>query len=74
MKSLLEANIPVASSCQGEGVCAKCQLQIVQGQDNLSKPNETEIFLKDKFQLKPGHRISCQVSVQGNIAIDAGYW
>jgi 2Fe-2S ferredoxin len=74
MKALLSAEIPVASSCHGDGVCAKCRLQVTGGESNLSKPNEIEQFLKEKFQLKAGQRISCQVSVQGDVEIDASYW
>ncbi|MEZ0390884.1 MAG: 2Fe-2S iron-sulfur cluster-binding protein [Pseudobdellovibrionaceae bacterium] len=74
MTVLLENDIPVASSCHGDGVCAKCRLQITKGAENLSQANETEIFLKEKFQLKSGQRISCQSYVLGDIEIDAGYW
>ncbi len=74
MKSLLGNSVPVASSCNGDGVCAKCRIQIVQGMENLNSPNETEMFLKEKFQLKKDQRISCQVSVHGDIEIDATYW
>ncbi len=74
MSSLLQAQIPVASSCNGDGVCGKCRVQVLQGKENLSKPNDTEMFLKEKYQLKDDHRISCQVQVQGDIEIDTGYW
>jgi 2Fe-2S ferredoxin len=74
MKSLLSSEIPVASSCHGDGVCAKCKLQVTQGQQNLSKPNDIEIFLKQKFQLKSDQRISCQAQVLGDIEVDTTYW
>jgi 2Fe-2S ferredoxin len=74
MKALLEAEVPVASSCNGDGVCGKCRLQIVSGAQNLSKPNETEIFLAEKYQLKTHQRISCQTFVLDDVEIDAGYW
>lgn len=74
MKALLEAQVPVASSCHGDGVCAKCRIQVTDGEKNLSQPNETEIFLKEKFQLKAGQRISCQVTLLGDVEIDATYW
>ncbi len=44
MKSLLEAGLPVASSCDGDGVCAKCRIQIVEGAENLSSENDVEVF------------------------------
>jgi len=74
MKALLEAEVPVASSCHGDGVCAKCRLKVTKGAENLSQPNETEVFLLDKFQLPADHRISCQTFVLGDIEVDAGYW
>jgi ferredoxin len=74
MASLLKAGLPVASSCGSEGVCAKCGIKVVQGSENLSPPNPTEIFLKEKNGLPKDLRISCQTQVYGDILIDAGYW
>lgn len=74
MQVLLKAEIPVASSCHGDGICAKCRIQIIRGSANLSAPNETETFLKQKFTLAKDLRISCQTRVHGDIEIDASYW
>lgn len=74
MKALLAAEVPVASSCNGDGVCAKCRLQISNGLSNLSPMNDTEKFLKEKFQLKSNQRISCQTFVWGDVEVDASYW
>lgn len=74
MKSLLDAGIPVASSCNGDGVCAKCKIAITQGAENLSMENEVEIFLIQKFDIAENIRISCQTQVNGDITIDTTYW
>lgn len=74
MQALLKGGVPVASSCHGDGICAKCRLQVAQGFENLSVPNDTELFLREKFQLAPNQRISCQTLVNGDIEIDASYW
>lgn len=74
MKVLLENQIPVASSCKGEGVCAKCRLQIIDGRENLSAKNETELHLAEVHELKMNERISCQTIVNGPITVDATYW
>jgi len=74
MKSLLNAGLPVASSCGSEGVCAKCAIRVVEGMQNLSAPNETELFLKEKNHIRAEFRISCQTQVLGDIVVDAGYW
>ena len=74
MQSLLAAGLPVASSCNGEGVCSKCRIKIIQGPENLSAPNDTELILKEQNSLGKDLRISCQVEVLGDITVDAGYW
>ncbi|MGZ3772894.1 MAG: 2Fe-2S iron-sulfur cluster-binding protein [Pseudobdellovibrionaceae bacterium] len=74
MNALLDENIPVASSCNGDGICAKCKIEILNGAENLSQENETEIFLKEKFNLPKTIRISCQTEIIGDITVDASYW
>ena len=74
MKSLLEAGVPVASSCNSDGVCAKCGIRVLGGMANLSPPESTELFLKEKNNIGDDFRISCQTEVFGDILIDVGYW
>lgn len=74
MFALLEAGLPVASSCHADGVCAKCGIRILEGAENLSEPNAVELFLKEKNNIRKEFRISCQTQVLGDILIDAGYW
>ncbi|UYL10233.1 (2Fe-2S)-binding protein [Bdellovibrio sp. SKB1291214] len=74
MEALLKGGLPVASSCSGDGVCAKCRIQIISGAENLSPENETEKFLSETKKVPAGSRISCQVEVLGDITVDASYW
>jgi len=74
MESLLNAELPVASSCGGEGVCSKCKIKILKGEEHLTPQNETEEFLRDTNDVKANERISCQTQVLGNIEVDTGYW
>ena len=74
MKSLLDAGLPVASSCHGDGICAKCRITIIEGAENLSKINPREQMLRDRLRLPKEWRISCQTFVMGDIRIDASYW
>lgn len=74
MQSLLAADLPVASSCHGDGVCAKCRIQVIGGAANLSPENDLEKFLREKFALRKNVRISCQTQVLGDVEIDATYW
>ncbi|MBO9665436.1 MAG: (2Fe-2S)-binding protein [Bdellovibrio sp.] len=74
MEALLNGGLPVASSCSGDGVCAKCRVQIVEGSENLSSENETEAFLRESKGVPQGTRISCQVQVLGDVTVDTTYW
>lgn len=74
MQSLLDAGLPVASSCNGEGVCTKCRIEILEGKENLSKENSLEADLREIHDIPRSERVSCQVEVLGDIKIDAPYW
>ncbi len=74
MKVLLAAGIPVASSCGGDAVCAKCVLQVLEGAENLSPINVDEGFLAEIGKVPKNCRVSCQTEVLGDISIDARYW
>jgi 2Fe-2S ferredoxin len=74
MSSLLDAGVPVASSCGGDGVCAKCHLKILEGKEHLSKETQEEQELKEINDISKGERISCQTSVLGDVTVDAPYW
>ena len=74
MKSLVDAGLPVASSCGGEGVCCKCKIKIVSGAQHLSPPNEVELYLREMNNVPLDFRVSCQTQVAGDIEVDASYW
>lgn len=74
MEVVVAAGLPVASSCSGEGVCAKCRLNVLEGLDNLSPRDDLEEFLAERYELKNNQRISCQCRVLGDIKVDATYW
>ncbi|MEQ1876284.1 MAG: 2Fe-2S iron-sulfur cluster-binding protein [Bdellovibrionia bacterium] len=74
MRSLLANGIPVASSCDGDGVCTKCRIRIVTGGENLSKETEFESDLKDIHEIPNDERVSCQATVQGDVTVDTTYW
>ena len=74
MDTLLNAGLPVASSCHGDGICGKCRVRVVKGAENLSKKEGLEVILHDRLKIPVGFRISCQTQVFGDIEIDTTYW
>ncbi len=79
MRALLAEEIPVASSCHGEGVCGKCRLRVISGIDLLKNASTLEKELIQRNQLAPDERISClarpkDFEIQGSVEVDASYW
>lgn len=75
MDQLLEAGLPVASSCRGDGVCAKCRLHVRDLSPNATSPiEELERRLLIKTKAESDERIACQTYVYGPIEVDADYW
>ncbi|MBY0384755.1 2Fe-2S iron-sulfur cluster binding domain-containing protein [bacterium] len=67
-------DIPVASSCLGDGVCGKCRLSIQEGTEFLSPVQPLEQKLIEKYQLSEKQRISCQCSISGDVIVTSTYW
>lgn len=74
MKTLLKAGLPVASSCNGDGVCSKCRIRVLEGLENLSHINTIEQNMRDRLKIAREFRIACQTEVLGDILIDTAYW
>lgn len=74
MKALLEAGVPVASSCAGDGICGKCKILVHSPNGDLSSPNEVELILRKKLQIKSDERFACQVLVNGDVEVRTSYW
>ena len=74
METLLNAGVPVASSCGGEGVCTKCKIKVISQPESLSSPTDIEKNGLSKFQREERNfRLSCQAYVLGNVEVDADY-
>jgi 2Fe-2S ferredoxin len=74
MDALLKGGRPVSTSCRGEGVCGRCQIQVIEGASHLTPENEVEVFLRSRYRLPADVRISCQTSVSGDVVVDTTYW
>ncbi|WP_425044244.1 ASKHA domain-containing protein [Primorskyibacter sp. S87] len=75
-----QLGVDLDSVCGGRGICSKCQVTPSYGEfpkhgvtvkeGALSEWNAVEQRYDDKRGLKPGRRLGCQATVQGDIVID----
>ncbi|MCC6138561.1 MAG: (2Fe-2S)-binding protein [Bdellovibrionaceae bacterium] len=71
-KTLKEAQVPIASSCKGDGVCGKCVVRVESG--TLPPPGTLELTLMDKYKLDHDQRISCQCAITSDLKLSTTYW
>ena len=64
---LAENDLFVPSACGGGGTCAQCRVKIHDGGGSILPTEETHIT---KREAACGDRLSCQVSVKGDMAIE----
>lgn len=74
MTAIVRAELPIGSSCGAAGVCARCFVQVVEGMENLSKPNPVERKLLEREMFSENIRISCLTKVLGPVKITTSYW
>lgn len=77
MRALLDAGLPVASSCQGDGVCAKCKLRVTVAStgEAMARPlTSDEERHRQMGNLPEGLRLSCQITVEEDLRVEAFYW
>ena len=68
------AGLPVASSCDAEATCGKCNMQVLVGDAALSPREAIEIRLLAKEKKPAADRISCVTRVLGDCTVTTGYW
>jgi ferredoxin, 2Fe-2S len=75
MQALIAAGHPVASSCNGKGVCGKCKVQVHNAnQGSHGAMTALETITAARVGLAKNERLSCQLVIQSDIEISTGYW
>lgn len=63
---------PLANSCGGVGICARCRVRVLSGEENLSPPTSVETRFAKGFA--GSERMACQAVVRGNCEVTTTYW
>lgn len=77
MARCLEAGLPVASACSGNGACGKCLMTILRGADALERPSPREKAVLAKNGAGADQRLGCQCWMPAagtDLLITTGYW
>ncbi len=68
------ADVPLASSCGGRGICGDCVVRIVAGTANLAPPDEVERAWRAREERPAGVRLACRLRVLGPATVSTTYW
>lgn len=62
-------DLPVRYRCE-RAVCTTCLVEVLEGRENLSEMEEREKQTLGAIKAKPNWRLSCQISVLGDVKLD----
>ena len=68
------AGVPLGNSCGGVGVCTRCKVRVLTGEENLSPPTSLELRFGAPRGFLPGERMACQSVVNGDCSVTTTYW
>jgi ferredoxin len=55
----------IGFACNGNGICQTCECQVLEGHENLTRPDEAEETWLAPSRLRRGHRLACQAVING---------
>ena len=68
MEVLVASEYPILATCGGMALCATCQVEVVEGIENLKPPADNELDMLDQLPvLSPVSRLACQIRVNENL-------
>jgi ferredoxin, 2Fe-2S len=68
------ADLPIASSCRGDGLCGRCGVAVLGGPGAIDAEQSAETRAKQRNRIDPGLRLACQVRVCADLCVTAPYW
>lgn len=68
---LRDAGVPIASACEGEGICGRCALSM---EGPVPAASEQEQRCLAQQGVTPGLRLACCVRAKAPLQLHAPYW
>jgi ferredoxin len=68
MEVLRASDYPIAATCGGMALCATCQVEVLEGGEQLSEPGSAELDMLDTLPDATAHsRLACQIKINGQL-------
>lgn len=70
--ALRRAGVPIGSACDGDGICGRCGVEVLEGP--VSEATEAELRVARKNRVAAGARLSCCATPLGDLRVTTPYW
>lgn len=74
LEAAQQAGLPIASACSANGLCARCGIRVIAGENSLSDETHSESETKRVNRIDSELRLACMATVSGDVTITATYW
>lgn len=74
VEAAASVGLPIAQACGAEGVCARCGIRVLQGEEDLPPEAEEERRAKERNRIPPELRLACRLRPSHDLTITAPYW
>jgi adenylate cyclase len=74
LDAVRRADLPLASACGADGLCARCALEIVDGAASLAPQDEDERRAKRRNRVDGRLRLACRAVLADDATVRAPYW
>ncbi len=66
---LQRAEVPIRTICGGRAQCGRCLIQVLEGEERMSRPGAAESLRLKALEAGPGYRLACQSYLRGDARI-----
>ena len=74
LTAIRRIGLPIGSSCDGDGICGKCGVEICDGADAIEPEGDEERQIKEAQRVPTAERLACRARVRGDVSVRARYW
>jgi ferredoxin len=68
------AGVPLGNSCGGVGICSRCKIRVLAGNEHLSPATSIELRFSTARGFTEDERMACQAVVRGDCEVTTTYW
>ena len=69
LEAALQNKVDLEHYCGGCCSCSTCRVEVIEGQNNLSLPEDNERSVLGEKRLNNGSRLACQTKIRGPVKV-----